>query len=46
MKLIPKYQNAPGPLKPSNTPSWQAQWVTEAKEREKQEDQEYQKFVS
>ena len=42
MKLIPKYQNAPGPL----TPSWQAQWVTEAKEREKHEDQEYQQFIS
>ena len=24
MKLIPKYQNAPGPLKLSDTPSWQA----------------------
>ena len=42
MKLIPKYQNAPGPL----VPSWQAQWVTEAKEREKHEDQEYQQFIS
>ena len=42
MKLIPKYQNAPGPL----VPSWQAQWVTEAKEREKREDQEYQQFIS
>lgn len=45
MRII-KFQKPAGPLRPSETPSWQAEWVTEKKEKDKKEEQEYQKEMS